>query len=222
MPEPSPSLTLRVQNLEQNHASLVKRVDEWDAKWGKLLSVSGESRDAAVRAADQVLELIGQIRDLKISIDTRCDERCGSIRQDMKDIKKMAQDKPAPRDEFDITTDLMDRDQLMNSREFMKAELAAMKEQLEELSQAEEKRQQAERDKLIAQRAVANAEVARQKAEADAKAARDAAQADSLAQAATFATQLKREKLKSITSITLAVLGILGAIVTAIVTHYFG
>lgn len=199
-PLPLAALTLRVQNLEQ-------RVEHWDAQFGKLLSIAGESRDAAVRAADQAVELMGQIRDLRVFIDTRCDERCGSIRRDMKDIRGSMHDHD--HDELESTTGLMNRDELIDSRQALKDELKELRGKLELLSEAEQKREQAERDKRVAERAVFEAEQARIQVASQAK-----------VRESQMAKSLSKEKIKSKTSIILAIIGIIGSLITFAATRW--
>lgn len=203
------ALEMRVQNLEQLT----------DLKHGELIAISAESKeasiaakDAAVRAANEVNAVRQEIRQLRLGITTRCEERHASLNERLRDMNSRSIE-----DEWDVKTDVMDRDQLVESRHVLKqqvantrAELEDLKNRLEQLSEAERRRAKAEREAEVAKKAVAEAEKAQQLAESE-KALAQKANEDK-------DKELRKERIKAIASITVTCMTVGGGIIVAIIS----
>jgi hypothetical protein len=198
---------LRVRTLES-------RVDDWDARYGKLLATSGEARDAsaaakvaAERAANEALNLRQDLLELSKSIRMQCrfNHQPMQDRIEALEHKSKTKDKSeaADDDEFELTTDVMNRDQLVVSRSELKEEVEILRNELNILKEAEEARTQAERDREIERRA------------------KEKAVSDLLAEQAIVERQsieLQKERIKSRRSVILAVVSGVFAIATALIS----
>jgi DNA repair exonuclease SbcCD ATPase subunit len=211
-------LELRVQNLEQVQ----------DSVHGELLAIAGESKQASIesrqaslaaknaaeRAANELVAVKQAIREMRLTMTTRCEARHTELNERLRDMRSTTVD-----DDFDIKTDVMDRDQLVQSRHFLKqqitntrAELEDLKGQLALLCEAEEQRKRAEHDAEVARQAVQTAEAERDKAQ---QVALEQSEANDAKE-----RELKRERIKAIVSITITCLTVGGGIVVAII-HTF-
>jgi len=200
-------LQMRVNTLEA-------RVEQWDNQFGELVSCSSQARDAATRAANEAVKTQGAVRSLKMYFERKCEDRHGPLNDRIRNLERPLE-KPhldKTNDEWEISTGVMDRDQLVNSRADMKEEIEVLQKQLAQLQEAESHRAQAERDRDVAKRAKQRAE--KEFAEKQKELAEKQREVDDNQK------ELRREKIKSTTSVVVTCITVVGGVIAAAVAAF--
>ncbi len=219
-------LTLRVQNLEQT-------VKGWDTTHGELISIASEARDSS-RAAQAASEAAHKAAERSANVGVRVSTEVASLKVALNGKQREVDDRltvlelGSDDDDFDMTTDVMEREDLIKSRRNLRGQVSEMKLQLQRLEQAESEREEAEVARHKAEQEKAIVERAKEEAKKEfEKAAKERDEAarerdEAAKQRDSKGAELKKERIRSRTSIALAIITAIGGIGATIAAAYWG